>query len=58
MQRERVSNDHLPEGGQQNLGSECVLLIEGKVVRRLFGWRAMTQQNLGNVQPGKMCSDT
>ena len=35
-----------------------VLLIEGKVVRRLLGWRTMVQQNLGNVQPGKMCSDT
>jgi hypothetical protein len=31
---------------------------EGKVVRRLLGWRTMAQQNLGNVQPGTMCSDT
>jgi hypothetical protein len=58
MQCERVPNDHLPECGQQNLGSECVLLIEGKVVRRLLGRRTMIQQNLGNVQPGKMYSDT
>jgi hypothetical protein len=57
MQCERVPNDHLPECGQQNLGSECVLLIEGKVVRRLLGWRTMIQQNLGNVQPG-MRGDT
>jgi hypothetical protein len=45
-----------------NVGSRIwavsVLLIEGKVVRRLLGWRTMVQQNLGNVQPGKMCSDT
>jgi hypothetical protein len=54
----KSSDDHLPECGQQNLGSECVLWIEGKVVRRLLGWRTMIQQNLGNVQPGKMCSDT
>jgi hypothetical protein len=27
-------------------------------VRRLLGWHTMVQQNLGNVQPGKMCSDT
>jgi hypothetical protein len=52
MQCERVPNDHLPECGQQNLGSDCVLMIEGKVVRRLLGWRTMVQQNLGNVQPG------
>jgi len=58
MQCERVPNDHLPECGQQNLGSECVLLIEGKVVRRLLGWRTTIQQNLGNVQRGQMCNDT
>ena len=27
-------------------------------MRRLLDWRTMIQQNLGNVQPGKMCSDT
>jgi len=27
-------------------------------VWRLLGWRTMVQQNLGNVQPGQMCSDT
>ena len=38
MQCERVPNDHLPECGQQNVGSRiCVLLIEGKVLRRLLG---------------------
>lgn len=35
MQCEKLPNDHLPEWGQQKLGSEGVLLIEGKVVRRL-----------------------
>jgi hypothetical protein len=27
-------------------------------MRRLLGWRTVIQQNLGNVQPSKMCSDT
>jgi hypothetical protein len=27
-------------------------------VRRLLGWRTTIQQNLGNVQPVEMCSDT
>jgi hypothetical protein len=43
MQCERVPNDHLPECGQQNLGSYCILLVEGKVVRRLLGWRRMVR---------------
>jgi hypothetical protein len=34
------------------------LLMEGRVVRRFLGWRTMIQQNLGNVQSGKMRSDT
>ena len=45
-----------------NVGSRIwavsVLLIGGKEVWRLLGWRTMVQQNLGNVQPGQMCSDT
>jgi hypothetical protein len=48
----------LPTSGQQNVGGECVLLIGGKVVRGFSGWRTMIRQNLGNVQPGKMWSDT
>jgi hypothetical protein len=34
------------------ISAASVLLIEGKVVRRLLGWRTMIQQNLGNAQPG------
>jgi hypothetical protein len=36
-----VTNGYLPECGQQNLGSERVLLIQGKLVRRVLGWRVM-----------------
>jgi hypothetical protein len=53
MQRERVPNDHLTECGQQNLDSECVLLIEGKIVRRLLSWRTMIQQNFRERSAGQ-----
>jgi hypothetical protein len=53
MQCERVPNDHLAECGQQNLDSECVLLIEGKVVLRLLDWRTMVQQNFRKRSAGK-----
>ena len=46
MQCERVPNDHLPECGQQNLDSECVLLMEGKLVRRILD---SVQQQLWNL---------
>src|ERR1700674_2196441 len=47
MQCERVPNDHLPECGQQNLDSECVLLMEGKLVRRILG---SVQQQVWNLR--------
>jgi len=36
-------NDHLPECGQQTLGSECVLLIGGQVVRTTL--RTLVHEN-------------
>jgi hypothetical protein len=49
MQCERVPNDHLPECGQQNLDSECVLLMEGKLVRRILGSVQQQVWNLGQT---------
>src|ERR1700719_2710329 len=49
MQCERVPNDPLTECGQQNLDSECVLLMEGKLGRRILGSVQQQVWNLGQT---------
>jgi len=47
----KTSERHLPECGQQNLGSElCVVLIEEKGARPHLGWRTTIQRNLGRFR--------
>src|SRR5258708_24229358 len=54
MQCEEFRTTICPDVGSR-IWAVSVLLIEGRAVRRLSGWRATIQQKLINVQQGKMC---